>query len=50
VLNDYTDWSQARAQLGDAQQASGQGDWNKFGDAMDKLKVLLDTSPPATRN
>jgi len=50
VLNDNTDWSQARAQLGDAQQASGQGDWNKFGDAMDKLKVLLDTSPPATRN
>jgi uncharacterized membrane protein (UPF0182 family) len=50
VINADSAWSHARAQLGDAQQASGQGDWNKFGDAMDKLKVLLDTPPPATRN
>ena len=42
-------WGQARTQLGDAELASGHDDWSKFGDAMDKLKVLLDT-PPVTRN
>jgi uncharacterized membrane protein (UPF0182 family) len=50
VVNADSAWGQARAQLGDAQQASGQGDWNKFGDAMDKLKVLLDAPPPAASN
>ncbi len=32
---------QASAQFQDAQKAIEQGDWTKFGDAMDKLKVLL---------
>jgi uncharacterized membrane protein (UPF0182 family) len=39
-----------RAQLGVAQRAYGKGDWAKFGDAMGKLKVLLDTPSPASRN
>ena len=39
-----------RAQLGDAQRAYGKGDWARFGDAMGKLKVLLDTPSPASRN
>jgi hypothetical protein len=39
-----------RAQFDAAQQAYGKGDWIRFGDAMDKLKVLLDTPRPASRN
>jgi uncharacterized membrane protein (UPF0182 family) len=39
-----------RAQLGEAQRAYGKGDWVRFGDAMGKLKVLLDTPSPASRN
>jgi uncharacterized membrane protein (UPF0182 family) len=39
-----------RAQLDAAQRAYGKGDWVKFGDAMGKLKVLLDTPAPASRN
>jgi uncharacterized membrane protein (UPF0182 family) len=38
-----------RAQLGEAQRAYGKGDWVKFGDAMGKLKVLLDTPSPTSR-
>ena len=49
ALNADSAWGQARTQLGDAELASGHDDWSKFGDAMDKLKVLLDT-PPVTRN
>jgi hypothetical protein len=41
---------QERAQLGDAQQAYGKGDWTKFGDAMDKLKILLNQPTPESRN
>jgi uncharacterized membrane protein (UPF0182 family) len=41
---------QERAQLGDAQQAYGKGDWTKFGDAMDKLKILLNQPTPVSRN
>jgi len=36
---------QARAQLEEAQKALQQGDWEKFGKAMDVLKRLL-TEPP----
>ena len=50
VLNTGSGWVQARGQLDDAQQASGQGDWAKFGDAMDKLKVLLETPPSGAKN
>jgi hypothetical protein len=39
-----------RAQFDAAQHAYGKGDWIRFGDAMDKLKVLLDTPRPASRN
>ena len=38
-----------RAQLGEAQKAFGKGDWKRFGEAMTKLKVLLDTPPPSSR-
>jgi len=38
--------AQARTQLIDAQNASGQGNWTGFGDAMEKLKGLLDSPPP----
>jgi uncharacterized membrane protein (UPF0182 family) len=41
--------AEARTQLGDAQDASGRGDWTQFGDAMEKLKVLLNAPPPAAR-
>ncbi len=33
--------TQARAQFDEVQKAARQGDWTKFGDAMDKLKALL---------
>jgi hypothetical protein len=35
------DLGQARAQFHDAQKAMEQGDWIKFGDVTDKLKMLL---------
>jgi uncharacterized membrane protein (UPF0182 family) len=41
------DLMQARAQFEDVEKAVGHGDWTKFGDAMDKLKVLLE-SPQAS--
>jgi len=39
-------FAEARTHLEDAQEASGQGDWTKFGDAMDKLKALLNAQQP----
>jgi len=36
------DLVQARAQLEAVEKDAGRGDWTKFGDAMDKLKVLLE--------
>jgi uncharacterized protein len=36
------DLVQARAQFENVEKAVGRGDWTKFGDAMDKLKVLLE--------
>jgi len=39
---------QARVQFDDAQKAIEQGDWEKFGKAMDALKRLLNGSAPTS--
>jgi len=40
---------EARTQLDNAQDASGQGDWTKFGDAMEKLRAMLRAPPPSAQ-